>query len=28
MCEPVLDIYFPKAFQWYKELFNSMNFDP
>jgi len=25
--EPILDIYVPKAFQWYKELFNSMHFD-
>jgi len=27
-CEPVLDIYIPIFFQWYKELFNPMNFDP
>jgi hypothetical protein len=26
-CEPILDIYIPKAFQWYKELFNQMKFD-
>jgi hypothetical protein len=24
----VLDIYVPKVFQWYNELFNPMNFDP
>ncbi len=24
----ILDIYVPRAFQWYKELFNPMNFDP
>ncbi len=23
----ILDIYVPRAFQWYKELFNPMNFD-
>jgi len=27
-CEPVLDIYVPRDFQWYKKLFNSMGFDP
>jgi len=27
-CEPILDIYVPKAFQWYEELFNPMGFDP
>ncbi len=27
-CEPILDIYVLKAFQWYKEPFNLMNFDP
>jgi hypothetical protein len=27
-CEPTLDIYFPRAFQWYKEIFNPMGFDP
>ncbi len=27
-CEPILDIYVPKAFQWYKELFDPMGFDP
>jgi len=27
-CEPILDIYVPKDFQWYKELFNTMVFDP
>jgi hypothetical protein len=27
-CEPILDIYVPRAFQWYKELFNLMIFDP
>jgi hypothetical protein len=26
-CEPVLDIYVSRAFQWYKELFNPMGFD-
>jgi hypothetical protein len=25
-CKPILDIYVPKFFQWYKELFNLMNF--
>ncbi len=27
-CNPISDIYITKAFQWYKELFNSMSFDP
>jgi hypothetical protein len=27
-CEPILDIYILKAFQWYKEIFNPMGFDP
>jgi len=27
-CEPILDIYVPRVFQLYKELFNPMNFDP
>jgi hypothetical protein len=27
-CEPILDIYVPRDFQWYKELFNPMNFSP
>jgi hypothetical protein len=27
-CEPILDIYISKGFQWYKELFNLMSFDP
>jgi hypothetical protein len=27
-CEPILDIYILRTFQWYKELFNSMSFDP
>jgi hypothetical protein len=27
-CEPILDIYGPKDFQWYKEFFNPMSFDP
>jgi len=27
-CKPMLDIYVPRAFWWYKELFNSMSFDP
>jgi hypothetical protein len=26
--EPILDIYVPRAFQWYKKLFNPMSFDP
>jgi hypothetical protein len=27
-CEPILNIYVPRAFQWYKELFNPMGFNP
>jgi len=27
-CGPILDIYIPRAFQWYKDLFNLMSFDP
>jgi hypothetical protein len=27
-CEPILDIYVSIAFQWYKELFEPMGFDP
>jgi hypothetical protein len=27
-CEPILDIYVSIIFQWYKELFNPMGFDP
>jgi hypothetical protein len=27
-CEPILDIYVSRTFQWYKELFNPMGFDP
>ncbi len=27
-CKPILDIYILKKNHWYKELFNSMNFDP
>jgi len=26
-CEPILDIYVLRSFQWYKKLFNPMNFD-
>jgi hypothetical protein len=26
--EPILDIYVLIMFQWYKELFNPMDFDP
>jgi hypothetical protein len=26
-CEPILDIYVPRNFQWYKELLNPMCFD-
>jgi hypothetical protein len=26
-CEPILDIYVLKTFQWYKELLNPMNFE-
>jgi len=27
-CEHILNIYVPRSFQWYKELFNPMGFDP
>jgi hypothetical protein len=27
-CEPILSIYVPKTFQWYKKPLNPMNFDP
>jgi hypothetical protein len=27
-CEPISHIYIPKPFQWYKELYNPMGFDP
>jgi hypothetical protein len=27
-CKPILDIYIPKYFHWYKELFKTLNFDP
>jgi hypothetical protein len=27
-CKPILDIYVSRYFQWYKELFNPMSFDP
>ncbi len=27
-CEPILDIYVPKAFQWYKERQKPLSFDP
>jgi hypothetical protein len=27
-CKPISDIYIPRAFQWYKERFNPMGFDP
>jgi hypothetical protein len=27
-CEPILDIFVLRTFQWYKELFNLMTFDP
>ncbi len=27
-CELILYIYILRVFQWYKELFNTMNFDP
>jgi hypothetical protein len=26
--EPILDMYIPKTFQWYKKIFNPMGFDP
>jgi hypothetical protein len=28
LSEPISDIYVSKAFQWYKEIFNPMNFYP
>jgi hypothetical protein len=27
-CEPILDIYVPRAFQWYKERHKTLSFDP
>jgi hypothetical protein len=27
-CKPILDIYVPRSFWWYKELINTMGFDP
>jgi hypothetical protein len=27
-CKPILDIYIPRAFQWYKKLLKPLNFDP
>jgi len=27
-CKPIFDIYIPRTFQWYKELFNPMSFGP
>jgi hypothetical protein len=27
-CEPILDMYVPRSFQWYKELLHPMGFDP
>jgi hypothetical protein len=27
-CEPILDIYVPRTFQWYKKCFNLMAYDP
>jgi hypothetical protein len=27
-CKPILDIYIPISFQWYKELLNPLSFDP
>jgi hypothetical protein len=27
-CEPILNIYIPRTFQRYKEIFNLMSFDP
>jgi hypothetical protein len=27
-CEPILNIYIPRFFQWYKDLLNLMGFDP
>jgi hypothetical protein len=28
LCEPILDIYVLRAFQWYKEILNPLSFDP
>ncbi len=28
LCKSICDIYVPRAFQWYKELFNPMGFNP
>ncbi len=27
-CEPILDIYISRDFQWYNKIFNKMHFDP
>jgi hypothetical protein len=27
-CKPILDIYIPRSFQWYKEILDPMGFDP
>jgi hypothetical protein len=27
-CKPILDIYVPRAFQWYVQIFNPKSFDP
>jgi len=27
-CEPILDIYVTRAFQWYKKLLKALSFDP
>jgi hypothetical protein len=27
-CEPILNVYILRAFQWYNEIFNPMRFDP
>jgi hypothetical protein len=27
-CEPILDIYVPRTFQWYKKLLKPLSFDP
>jgi len=27
-CKPILDIYIPRAFQWYKKIYNLIVFDP
>ncbi len=27
-CKPILDIYVPRDFQWYKELINPLSFNP